>query len=331
MHIKLNIATISLICFVSISCANLKEHHVTNDTQLKSVSTQGSKGNISPKDQARFSDMVLIPAGEFTMGMNDVTADHNHGSSNHEHHDHSKHKDVDFGKHEHNVFLDSYYIDKYEVTNGMYNKFMQAGGYSKAKFWTKEGWQWRVENNITEPNWWLEDKTSNYKGSPDYPDHPVTGLSWYEAMAYATWADKSLPTEAQWEKAARGVETGNIYPWGNDEPDCQLANFCVGRHDFCVNSTSTVGAFEKGKSPYGVYDMSGNVWEWCKDWYSVDFYKISPSENPECTEAGAKKLLRGGSWVNVKEFINSTFRQKAKPGLRNYFNGFRCVVGMKSN
>lgn len=319
MRIKFyGIAVISLICLTFVSCADLTKEIVINNVSFKS-------------GQIDLSGMVFIPAGEFIMGMDDSIAGHHHGGSDHAHHDHHGHKDVDFGRPAHKVYLDSYYIDKYEVTNSKYNEFIQAGGYNDPQFWTEQGWRWRIENDITEPNWWSADKGANYKSSPDYPDHPVAGISWYEAMAYARWTGKSLPTEAQWEKAARGVDVGNIYPWGCDEPDCLFANFCVEKHKFCVGSASVVGSFEKGKSPYGVYDMAGNVWEWCKDWYSPSYYTDAPYKNPECTDAGTKKVLRGGSWVNAKEFIRSTFRQKTDPRLRNYFNGFRCVVEIKSD
>lgn len=274
------------------------------------------------------SGMALIPAGEFVMGRNGGHRMH-HGGGGHEHHHNHHHKDADFGTHEHKVYLDAYYIDKHEVTNGNYAKFIDAGGYDIAELWTDEGWKWRQENDIKWPMWWTEDETANYKGSPNYPDHPVTGISWHEATAYARWIGKRLPSEAQWEKAARGSNTDYVYPWGDAEPDCALANFCADKHKFCVGSTAAVGSIENGKSPYGVYDMAGNVWEWCRDVYMPDYYMVSPYKNPECTDGGVQRVLRGGSWLNAKEFITSTFRRKTDQELRNYFNGFRCVMAVK--
>ena len=311
MNIKLNtIFIILLLCCLFSSCKELPK---LNEAQKKT--------NIT--------NMVLIPAGEFVMGKEEEMSGHNHGGHDGHHGHHHKHKGVDFGKPAHKVVLNAYYIDKYEVTNSMFYEFIKDGGYENRDFWTNDSWNWKQENGITAPNWWYKDESSNYKSSPHFPENPVTGLSWYEADAYAKWAGKSLPTEAQWEKAARGDKPGNIYPWGGEEPNCSHANFCIGKHDFCFESTAPVGSFKDGVSPYGIYDMSGNVWEWCKDWYSADFYSNSPHENPECTKPGAKKIMRGGSWVNEKSFINSTFRQKAKPDLRNYFTGFRCVVNIE--
>ena len=310
MNIRLN-ATIFLLllCCLFSSCKELPKQGKAE-----------SRPNIS--------DMVLIPDGEFIMGKEDEMAGHNHGE-HHDHHAHHKHKDVDFGKPAHKVFLNAYYIDKYEVTNSKFYKFIKDGGYEKRDLWTDDGWNWKEKNSITAPNWWNNGESSNYKGSIHYPENPITGISWYEADAYARWAGKSLPTEAQWEKAARGDKPGYIYPWGDEDPNCTYANFCIEKHDFCFGSTAPVGSYKEGVSPHGLYDMSGNVWEWCKDWHNPDFYANSPYENPECTKPGTRKIMRGGAWLNEKSFINSTFRQKAKPELRNYFTGFRCVINTK--
>lgn len=293
----------------------------------KGASPLGGETSLNKIDLA---EMVYIQAGEFIMGSYEMEHHHHeHGMTADQ--GHHKHKDVDFGMPDHKVFLDAYYIDKYEVTNARYSKFIEAGGYSNPEYWTEDGWQWRLKNNIIEPNWWSVEDARIYKSGPDYPDHPVTGISWYEAMAYARWAGKSLATEAQWEKAARGASGDRLYPWGDADPDCSFANFCLEKFKLCQDSTSVVGKYENGRSPYGVYDMAGNVCEWCRDWYSRDYYANSPYNNPQGPETGAMRVLRGGSWLNIRDFIRSTFRLKAEPGLRTYFNGFRCVVETTSN
>lgn len=333
------VAPVFICLLLLTSCGNVTNQRLVTDQDLQSsqAEMQETEGLLNDNNEVKqekdssnrivLADMVFIPEGEFLMGNGDSMEDHS-GHGHHDHHEH-KHKDVDFGKQAHNVYLDSYYIDKYEVTNAKYNKFIEAGGYDNSEYWSDEGWEWLVENKISEPFWWRSEKGEIYKSGIEYPDYPVTGISWYEASAYSKWIGKSLPTEAQWEKAARGDTNDKTYPWGNEMPDCSFANYCGEKYKFCVGSTSIVGSYDKGKSQYGAYDMTGNVWEWCKDWYGVDYYKISPYKNPQGPLTGERRALRGGSWVNEEPFISSTFRQKLNPGLRDYFNGFRCVVELK--
>lgn len=146
---------------------------------------------------------------------------------------------------------EDYYIDKYLVTNGDYALFMKAGGYNNENFWSEDGWKWRVENNITEPKHWHDTKYN-------HTDHPVVGVSHYEAEAYAKWAGKELPTEKQWERAARGTD-GREYPWG-DKFDSEKCNI----YESGKGATTPVYKYDNGVSPEGCYDMAGNVWEWTK-------------------------------------------------------------------
>ncbi len=337
------IAVSSLSLVLMVSCTTVSKNENGKEIVSKSSNTlNNAKLNKADtdttKELTRLSSMVLIPAGEFVMGKEEPHARHGNAHAGHSHggghghaghgqseHEHHGHKDVDFGKPAHKVYLDAYYIDKYEVTNGEYSKFMNAGGYKDPKYWTNEGWKWRTENNITAPKWWLNENRETYKSGPDFHDYAVTGISWYEAMAYAKWAGKLLPTEAQWEKAARGTDM-RIYPWGNEEPDCEYANFTLAKYRFCTQHVSIVGELEKGKSPYGLYDMAGNVWEWCRDPYSKTYYTESPYKNPQGALDSSRRILRGGSWVNAKDFICVTFRRSVRTNLRDYFNGFRCVV-----
>ncbi len=200
-------------------------------------------------------------------------------------------------KPQHTVYLDAYYIYKNDVTVAQYRQFCLATGR---------------EMPIA-PAWgWID-------------DHPMVNVSWDDAKAYADWAGASLPTEAQWEKAARGTD-GRIYPWGNEWEPTNCNNYVEGTG---LGRTSPVGFYPAGASPYGCLDMEGNVMQWCADWYDKRYYEYSPSSNPTGPEIGATVVLRGEAW-----FCNFTtpfrtacrFDSPADPSQRYDFIGFRCVV-----
>lgn len=188
-------------------------------------------------------------------------------------------------------------IDIYPVTNSQFEKFVQDGGYEKDDYWSKEGQEWRQKNNIALPRYW-DDKEWHL------PEHPVVGVSFYEAEAYAKWAGKSLPTEQQWERAARGTD-GREYPWGDkfDKERCNTDESGIGK-------TTRVTRYPNGISPSGCYDMAGNVWEWTKSYIDEDQDRI---------------VLRGGSWDNFHEGARCAFRFWDEPGCRSSHVGFRCV------
>jgi len=165
---------------------------------------------------------------------------------------------------QHKVFLTGYWIYRTEVTVAQYKKFCQATGRVMA----------------TDPPWKWQD------------DHPVVNVFWDDAAAYAQWANAALPTEAQWEKAARGTDS-RVYPWGNDWDGEKCQNSVGGKN---AGKTAPVGSMPAGASPYGCLDMAGNVWEWCADWYDAGYYKNAPARNPTGPATGTTRVLRGGSW-----------------------------------
>ncbi len=218
----------------------------------------------------------------------------------------------------HRVYLDEFMMGKYPVTNEEFKVFVDEGGYSNEKYWTREGWKWKEKEKILEPRFWNEGKWNR-------PNFPVVGVSWYEAGAYAIWLSEKkgkpyrLPTEAEWEKAARGTD-GREYPWGNefDENKCNSIECGLKR-------TSPVGIFSKGESPYGCMDLAGNVYEWCSDWFDVDYYKKSPEKNPCGPKYGSNRVQRGGCWVSDAPFCRAACRVADHPASRDDSVGFRLL------
>jgi formylglycine-generating enzyme required for sulfatase activity len=211
--------------------------------------------------------MVFVPAGEFLMGSAEADSDADEDE-----------------KPQRRVYLDAYWIDKYEVTNEQYGKFlawiMQSKDYSKCH-------PDEPANRDHTPGCWT---SANLNG----PKQPVEGVDWWDAYAYAAWAGKRLPTEAEWEKAARGTG-GWKYPWGNewDGSKCNTSDGGPG-------VTTPVGSYRGNVSPYGCHDMAGNVWEWCADWYDEGYYGTGPVRNPTGPESGSVRVLRGGSWLRTE-------------------------------
>lgn len=199
----------------------------------------------------------------------------------------------------HPVYLDAFYIDKFEVTNGFYKACVQA---KKCQPVRNKGSAIR----------------SYYYDNREFETYPVIFVDWNMAQAYCKWRGARLPTEAEWEKAARGG-TNVTYPWG-DTPDCNLANY-----GNCLGDTSSVTIYDLGQSRYGNYQMAGNVWEWVSDWYSAVYYLSSPRENPQGPDTGKQKVLRGGSWKDDYAEMRSVNRRAQNPASYSNTIGFRCA------
>jgi len=219
-------------------------------------------------------EFVRVPAGEFWMGSDD-------GDSGE--------------KPRHRVSLDAFSIDKYEVINALYKRFMDATGRQAPSYWSDQKW-----NGASQP---------------------VVGVTWHDADAYCKWAGKRLPTEAEWEKAARGTDS-RTFPWG------ALWDSSKGNsNESKLGKTVAVGSYPGGASPYGAHDMAGNVWEWVADWYDKDYYKRSPERNPTGPESGQYRVLRGGSWINYAVYLRTANRNDNSPDVRYRIIGFRCARG----
>jgi formylglycine-generating enzyme required for sulfatase activity len=210
----------------------------------------------------------------------------------------------------HNVYVDKYWIDVYEVTNQKYLEFVKATGHRPALDNTcktkacRQGNLWKGKS--------FPEKIGN---------QPVTQVNWHDAVSYCKWRGKRLPTEAEWEKAARGP-SGNMYPWGNSAPPGKATY----RRKWRGDSTMTnVGSYPTGVSVYGVHDMAGNVWEWVADWYDRHYYKEKIRNNPRGPKSGEFKVVRGGSWVNYADTLHSAFRRWSRPKVRFNDTGFRCA------
>lgn len=240
----------------------------------------GRKSSVVPVDvkTSTLDGMVqvYVPEGEFLMGKGQVY----------------KYADSP----QHTVYLDAFWMDKYEVSNAMYLKCMAAGACSDM-----------VSDNTTYRNW-------------IYRDHPVTYVTWEQAGAYCQWAGRRLPTEAEWEKAARGTD-GRKYPWGNEAPNARLANF----DGTMIHESVSIYRYPLGASPYGVLNMSGNAREWIADWYAEDYYLVTPYANPTGAETGVERSLRSGSYNEDRLEIAVTNRFRHEPQSAGLSRGFRCA------
>ena len=224
-------------------------------------------------------ELVLIPGGEFLMG-SDSEGDHCPA---------------------HSVHVDSFYMDRYQVTNAQYLAFCQATGHRLPEFWAMSG----------------------FRCGSDYPNHPVIGVNWYDATLYAEWCGKRLPTEAEWEYAARGGLVGMDFPNGDSlQPS-----------DGNYNRSAKGGPVAVGSYPangFGLHDMQGNVLEWVSDFYDAAYYSSSPSANPQGPEYGKFRVIRGGGWHSGASCNRVYYRNALPPNWVDFNVGFRCAKDLES-
>lgn len=302
------------------------EQQTASQPEISSQETAGLAGSSLSAD----AEMVRVPAGSFTMGSPasevDSLLQYYTGVP----------RDLflnEIGAH--TVVLAPFFIDRFPVSNAQFRRFIAAGGYERQEWWSPVGWRWRVKSGRNAPRFWRWEET-------ELDEHPVVGITWHEADAYARSVKKRLPSEAEWEKAARGIE-GWRYPWGNTfELDrCNTADFWLHReireyNDWYVNFflrrpwrehaiTTPVNSFPRGASSYGALNMGGNVWEWCADWYAADYYVHSPGHNPQGAEYGSEKVCRGGSFGYFGWSARTTDRGHHPPFHYSLGLGMRCA------
>lgn len=240
----------------------------------------GHDGVRASPDSPLGSPRVGVSAGRFMMGSDTGAADE---------------------RPVHAVSGSAFTMDRYEVTNQRYSECVQSGACSPPA----------LLSSFTRPSYFSERQ---------FADFPVVHVSWGQAASFCAWAGGRLPTEAEWERAARGTADSRTFPWGETAPDCSKANFAG-----CVGDTDRVGRRPAGQSPYGVFDMAGNVWEWTADWYEAGYYGRSPENDPAGPDSGHLKVMRGGCWVSGTSSLRSTCRKAELPGLWAPNVGFRCV------
>lgn len=259
--------------------------------------------------------MVFVSAGEFLMGAPVGAGEDDEAP-------------------QHMVNLDAYWIDQTEVTNAMFSAFIADTSY-------KTDAEKKGRSNVIINSQFEETKGADWQhpqgpssNLSDLENHPVVHVSWNDAAAYCKWAGRRLPTEAEWEKAARGTE-GQDYPWGNASESGKLVNFADSSSDvdwavIYINDgfkfTAPVGSYPDGISPFGALDMAGNAYEWVADWYDSGYYSQNINQNPQGPSSGADRVMRGGSWSDGSSGARTAGRDMLKPSNSSAIGGFRCAL-----
>ena len=242
-------------------------------------------------------NMVLIPEGVFTMGYK-INNKNEWGDTDEEP--------------VHKVFLKSYYIDRLEVSASQFSNFLNLN-LKKASLYFQTG------SGVT-----IKKVGRLYSPRAGLNNYPANRVSWYGADAYCRWVNKRLPTEAEWEKSARGID-GRIFPWGDEFPTNDKVTFRRKFNKIGFKALEMVDSMPNGRSPYGVHHMAGNAWEWVSDWYEDIYYEKSPFANPKGPDFGVSKVLRGGNWYYKAYYMRTTYRFNEKPGVFKNWQGFRCA------
>ncbi|WP_036478177.1 ergothioneine biosynthesis protein EgtB [Myxosarcina sp. GI1] len=258
-----------------------RNQNLVSQVNFARSSTAGTESSFN------LTEMVSIPAGEFCMGSNAIEAQDNERPA-------------------HKVYLNSYWLDRYPVTCRQYREFIISGGYQNRCYWSETGWQWLQNNPVCQPLYWSD--------AVEWDNHPVCGVSYYEAEAYANFVGKRLPTEAEWEKAACGITT---------VPATSLK--C--NHNSLIGHTTPVNAYPEGQSSCGCYDMLGNVWEWTSSWFAgyCGFSSYPYFGYSRAYFDNQHRVLRGGSWATSPWTLRTSFRNWYHPWVRQILVGFRCA------
>lgn len=300
MRITLVTAGIIVMTLLLVACSDSDRtrpiENVPTDANSQASTPILTSVSLESELTVTFTDdhgvpMTLVPAGPFEMGSNDGAEDE---------------------RPVHIVTLDDFYMDQFEVTNGQYATCVDAGVCDPTTDTTafESSYSRRV-----------------YYGNPAYLDFPVIYANWYEAKDYCEWRGARLPTEAEWEKAARGGLKGKSFPWGNESPICEVGAKNGAKFDDNedCNDTDTTQVGSYGPNSYGLYDMAGNVWEWVSDFYDADYYASSPANNPSGPEDGSYPVVRGGSWNNRPDRLTVSDRRFNDPKSGALDSGFRCA------
>ena len=244
----------------------------------------------SPAELPESTSMITVPEGQFLMGCDPWD---------------SRSPCLDGESPSHFVYLDTFAIDITEVSNAQYQHCVAV-------------------ERCRPPDFGDSDLQAAKYHNPQFSEHPITNVNWYDARDYCAWVGKRLPREAEWEKAARGDQDERFYPWGDKTPDCSLANF-AGLNGDCPATTTPIGDYPAGASLYGLLNMSGNVREWVADWFDANYYLSEITDNPAGPDTGEEKVIRGGShnsdWIGIR--VNA--RGHNPPGFRAADLGFRCA------
>ncbi|QIN83822.1 ergothioneine biosynthesis protein EgtB [Rubrobacter tropicus] len=297
----------------------LQHEYQHNETMLQTLQLSGSRyrpdepAKLPAGDPAAEGEMVRVPGGPFVMGTDDraLALDNERGA--------------------HEVDVPGFHLDKTPVTNRAYLEFVEDGGYENENLWDPKGWAWVQSEGITAPKHWYQPDPHSWWtvcfgfDEPLRMDAPVVHVSWFEADAYARWAGKRLPTEAEWEKAASWdpeTGTGRPFPWGHEPWSPNKANL-----DQLALRPAPVGSHPAGASPCGALGMIGDVWEWTASEFSPypNFQSFPYKEYSEIFFDDGYKILRGGSWATRPGAVRNTFRNWDFPIRRQLFVGFRCA------
>tara|TARA_Y100000031_G_C8159453_1_gene356206 strand:- start:170 stop:1036 length:867 start_codon:yes stop_codon:yes gene_type:complete len=246
-------------------------------------------------------DMVLVPEGSFIMGYN-IENNAEWGDTDEEP--------------VHEVFLKSYYIDRYEVNASDFSDFLNKYPDEASRYF-------QSGSGVT-----IEKVDNVFRPRPGLEDYPANRVSWYGADAYCRSVNKRLPTEAEWEKAARGTDR-RIFPWGDEFPTNERVTFRRKFVKLGFKAMEPVHSMSGGRSPYGAHHMAGNVWEWVADWYEDSYYEVTPLKNPQGPDSGISKVLRGGNWYYKAYYMRTTYRFNERPEIFKIWQGFRCATAQR--